>query len=175
MLLSDLQGFLRERTDSAFSTRDIIDYLVTLDERPWPSYGRARKPINAKQFADILKPFEVRSSTIRIGGNTPKGYRREDIEQAASRYLTDSAATTPQPAETLEKSPISPATNGADVAGEKTLNPTESVTCGVVAAETPESAAHDEIEPNPEPSAPVPDDGDIEREPVGHSYEQLKI
>ncbi len=135
MLLSDLQGFLRGRTDSAFSTRTIIDHLVTLEERPWPSYGKARKAINAKQLADILKPFEVRSSTIRIGDSTPKGYRREDIERAAERYLTVSAATTPQPAENRQKSVNSPATNGADVAGEKTLKPAASLRCGVVAAE----------------------------------------
>jgi putative DNA primase/helicase len=147
MLLFDLQGFLRGRTDSAFSTRTIIDHLVTLEERPWPSYGKARKAINAKQLADILKPFEVRSSTIRIGDSTPKGYRREDIERAAERYLTVSAATTPQPAENRQKSVNSPATSAPFVAGEKTPKPAASLGCGVVAAENPEPGAEQGIGP----------------------------
>ena len=159
MLLADLQDFLRDHAGDAFSTREIIEYLVTLEERPWASYGRARKPITARQLATILKPYEVRSGTIRIGGGTSKGYQREDIEKAASRYLTFSAVTASQPAETLEISANPAVTNGADVTDEKTLNPTESVACDVVTAGNLE----------------LPDDDDIEREPVGHSYEQLKI
>ena len=81
------------------------------------------------------------------------------------------AATPPQTTETLEKLTIPSATNGADVADRKTRKPAQTVTCGVVAAEIPESAARNEIEPNPTPSAPVPDDDDIEREAIMNEAE----
>jgi len=45
-------------------------------------------------FADILKPFEVRSNTIRVGESISKGYRRNDIERAAALYLATSPVTT---------------------------------------------------------------------------------
>ncbi len=80
--------------------------------------------------------------------------------------MTVPAATTLQPTETLEKVANSAATNGADVAAENTLNAAETLNCSVVAAETPESGVTNEIVLNAEPSAPAPDDDDIERESI---------
>ena len=155
MLLADLSAFLEDRTGEAFATKDIIDYLITLEERPWPAYGRSRKLVNAKQIADILKPFEVRSSTVRIGTETAKGYRRKDIERAAGRYLADSAVTTSQPAETLGKAPNSAVTNGGSVTGEKTPKPAVTGTCDVVTGEKPETADKGEKEEPYRPTGPT--------------------
>ena len=135
MLLSDLRDLTNARAEDGIATRDIIDHLTSLDERPWPAYGRARKAITAKQIADILKPYEVRSTTIRVGMDTPKGYRKSDLVRAYTRYLGSSAATTPQPAENREKSPNSAATFDGNVADENRLKPAESLDCGVVADE----------------------------------------
>ncbi len=147
MLLADLRGFIKERTGEAFATKNIIEHLATIEERPWPAYGRGRTTINPRQLADILRPFEVYSSSIRIGTATPKGYQRKDIERAAGQYLTDSPATPPQPAENLEKSLFSPATNEVDVADENLLKPNVSGRCGGVADRIGETPAdgHDEV------------------------------
>jgi len=146
MLLADLRGFIKERTGEAFATKNIIEHLATIEERPWPAYGRGRTTINPRQLADILRPFEVYSSSIRIGTATPKGYQRKDIERAAGQYLTDSPATPPQPAETLETSLFSPATNEVDVADEKRPKPAEPLGCGVVADRKREPSAENIVE-----------------------------
>ena len=168
MLLADLRDYLNENSGGGFSTKRIIDYLATLEERPWPSYGKARKVINAKQLADILKPFEVRSGTIRTGTDTAKGYHRKDILYAADRYLVGSPVTTSQPAETLGKLPISPVTNQLDVTAEKPLKPADSLRCDVVTAKTDNSPDEDITRPDPddfeERAAIMEYDGELSRE-----------
>ena len=115
-------------------------------------------------FADILKPFEVRSNTIRVGESISKGYRRNDIERAAALYLATSPVTTLQPPENRQKWAMSPVTNGIDVTAGKTLNPADSLTCNVVTAETPESGVKYENgvdvvgADTPSKNDPVPDE-----------------
>jgi len=172
MLLADLQDFVRDRAGSAFSTREIIEYLVTLEERPWALYGRARKAITARQLATILKPYEVLSSTIRFdAAPQAKGYQREDIELAASRYLANFAVPTSQPAETLEKLANPPVPNGADGTDGKTLKPALAVGWDVGTGGMSESAVRNEIEPNPATTTPALDDDDIEREAIMNEAE----
>jgi hypothetical protein len=46
------------------------------------------KPITARQLASILKPFGAKPGTIRDGSQTWKGYKKEDLGDAFSRYLS---------------------------------------------------------------------------------------
>jgi putative DNA primase/helicase len=57
------------------------------DERPWAAYGPAGKPITDRQVANLLKPFEIFSRTVRIGDETLKGYQRAHFAEAWRRYL----------------------------------------------------------------------------------------
>ena len=135
ILLADLRNLLDEQPEDGFATREIRDHLGTLEERPWPAYGRARKPISAKQIADILKPYEVYSTTLRTAVGTAKGYRRSDLKQAIDRYLPLSPVTTLQPAENSEKSEISSRNKLENVTGENSQKPAESLGCNVVTGE----------------------------------------
>lgn len=59
----------------------------------------------------MLKRFEIRPRSIRLDdGTTPKGYHREQFEDAWNRHLTPDppklAATAPQPASLSGKQPI---------------------------------------------------------------------
>lgn len=83
-LLADLRAVFGDR--DAMATADIIEALCALDEAPWADINGG-KPINARGLANRLKPYGISSRTVRIGNDTPKGYRREDLSDAWRRYL----------------------------------------------------------------------------------------
>jgi hypothetical protein len=71
-------------------------YLHRLVDRPWPEYGRACKPLNQRQLADLLRPLRIFPGSIRMrNGKTPKGYYQSAFEDTFGRYLPNSAATPP--------------------------------------------------------------------------------
>jgi hypothetical protein len=65
-LLADLRDlFDQKATDSrkprkSLFTRDILTYLHSLEERPWPTYDHG-KPLTPRQLSDLLRPFGGRS------------------------------------------------------------------------------------------------------------------
>ena len=73
------------------SSKRLLDALHSLEERPWSAWGRAKKPITGKSLGDLLRPYGVRSGTIRIDGDTSedtaKGYYLRSFEDAFTRYL----------------------------------------------------------------------------------------
>lgn len=84
-LLSDLRQVFGDR--DAMSTDDILSSLQGLEEAPWGELV-AGKPLNARGLARRLAEYGVKSKTVRIGGTTHKGYSREDLGDAWSRYLS---------------------------------------------------------------------------------------
>jgi hypothetical protein len=46
--------------------------------------------MTARQLAALLRPFGIRSITMRVGEATPKGYALTDFEDSFARYLSDS-------------------------------------------------------------------------------------
>jgi hypothetical protein len=91
-LLTDIATVFKGRIDqSNISTVDLIHELSEMDEAPWGDwYG---KQIAARQLSKWLKPYGVRSRSVRISDKTPKGYRREDFVDAWSRYTPGFNAT----------------------------------------------------------------------------------
>jgi hypothetical protein len=82
-LLADLRTVFGD--DDQLSTETIIMKLLDLEEAPW---GDLRgKPLDPRGLASRLKPYGVKSTTVRIGSSTPKGYRREDLHDAWQRYV----------------------------------------------------------------------------------------
>jgi Protein of unknown function (DUF3631) len=68
-------------------TTTILARLYHLDESPWRDYyGR---PFSARDLAERLRSHEVLSRDVReSGGPNRKGYRRDDLVPAWSRYLS---------------------------------------------------------------------------------------
>ncbi|HEX5173002.1 MAG TPA: DUF3631 domain-containing protein, partial [Gaiellaceae bacterium] len=62
--------------------------LATLNaDEPWSTwYGNG---LDARGLATLLRPYGITSRTVRVGDETPKGYRRADLEDAWTRYLKD--------------------------------------------------------------------------------------
>lgn len=98
-LLADLLDVFRDGSEivSAMSTENILRKLHGMAESPWSDwYG---KPFSARNLAKMLKPYGIGSKVVRIGDETPRGYRREDMWDAWTRYgvLSATSATSATP------------------------------------------------------------------------------
>jgi Protein of unknown function (DUF3631)/Domain of unknown function (DUF3854) len=83
-LLTDLLAVFHDDKVPALSTETVLDKLHDIEEAPWADwYGR---PLDARGLAKMLKPYGIKSGTVRIGEETAKGYRREDLWDAWKRY-----------------------------------------------------------------------------------------
>ena len=86
-LLADIKTYLHDQKVDRFSSEQLEKYLGELEDSPWPEFRRGR-PISKTGISRLLKPFEVRSKTIRLSaGLTAKGYLLEQFKDAFSRYL----------------------------------------------------------------------------------------
>lgn len=82
-LLADLRTVFADHDQ--MPTKLILEDLAGLDEAPWGDLGG--KPLDARRLSRMLQAYEIKSRTIRMETTTPKGYRREDLQDAWQRYL----------------------------------------------------------------------------------------
>lgn len=84
-LLADIRTIFEERGVDRISSSDLAGALAAIEESPW---GDIRgKPLAPSGLASRLKPYDVRPRTVRLGDATPKGYLRDQLEDAFQRYL----------------------------------------------------------------------------------------
>ena len=86
MLLRDVRGIFDEMQTDKISSETIVCKLLQLSDAPWSESHRG-KPISKHQLAKLLKPFGIKSKSLRHGATTSKGYDREDFEEAFQAYL----------------------------------------------------------------------------------------
>jgi hypothetical protein len=89
-LLIAIHGVFEDEGDRIF-TRRLIEALGADDEAPWsdwwdpavnaPARGAARR------LATLLRDFDIRSQSVRVGSETARGYKAEQFEDAFCRYL----------------------------------------------------------------------------------------
>ena len=84
-LLSDLREVFGE--NSAMSTTQILLELCKREEAPWATLKGT--PLDARRLANFLRPYQVESKTVRVGGTTHKGYTAEGLWDPWMRYLGD--------------------------------------------------------------------------------------
>ena len=84
-LLADMRTALGD--DEAKTTTAILDKLQKLDESPWAAVGKSGKPLTDRGLATRLRAYGIKPKVIRVGGATPRGYRRDDFADAWLRYL----------------------------------------------------------------------------------------
>ncbi len=88
MLLTDIQAFFDKEENDRIWSENLVNYLVSLEHRPWPEY-RKGQPLIPSSIARILKPFGIRPKDLRMRyGRVKKGYERNQFNDAFSRYLT---------------------------------------------------------------------------------------
>jgi hypothetical protein len=90
-LLADLYA-IWETEDYLFTTT-ILQRLHKVEEGPWAEWGRKSEPLTPRGLARLLKPYRVESRTVRIGGDTSKGYARADLTDPWTRYVTSVTAS----------------------------------------------------------------------------------
>jgi hypothetical protein len=85
-----------DRLASAWIAAALTETEV-FEDGPWRVYGRAHKPINQYQIAQLLKPFGIYPDSIRLAnGLTPKGYKLSQFRDAFAVYLAE-ASIPPSP------------------------------------------------------------------------------
>jgi hypothetical protein len=66
------------------------------DDLPFKDY-RHGKGLDSRTLSQILKDFEIRPKTIRLGTDLRKGYMRMDCLSAFERFLKTPDDVTPNP------------------------------------------------------------------------------
>jgi Protein of unknown function (DUF3631) len=85
-LLTDIRAIFDKDKAEQLATQALLDALIALEEAPWAELV-AGKPLNARGLAKRLTVYGVKSKNLALGGQRPKGYRREDFTDAWMRYL----------------------------------------------------------------------------------------
>ena len=84
--------------------------------------------ITPNRLAQLLSPYQIYPRDIRLAGDrTPKGYLRDDFQDAWSRYLHPSGKLA-FPLDRLHETPHSP--QSSTDAGKAVFNATTRITCG---------------------------------------------
>jgi len=92
-LLEDIRDYVGENNLLKVRTKDLLGHLHSLQERPWITFYRGRE-MTARQLADRLKLFDIRSQTHRFFDGPAKGYDVEDMRDAFTRYTSEVTAVT---------------------------------------------------------------------------------
>lgn len=160
---------LREVFGSAdrLATAEVVQRLRDIEDGPWVELNGGRG-LTPHGLGRLLRPYGIRSKTVRLaGGETPKGYVRDDFLTTWDRYLgapPPQSATPPQGAigesETgqegvafrdLQNATETPQGGGASSESENESNERG---CGGV-ADVADARAGDEEEPLPPSTHPL--------------------
>ncbi len=116
LLLTDIEREFASRSSTCdrLTSNELCVALAAREGRPWPEYGKARKPISPNQLARCLAPFNILPRSIRIGSSTAKGYLRSDLGDAFSRYVVRRTDTSSLPFSEKESSSFLSGTSDLD-------------------------------------------------------------
>jgi hypothetical protein len=92
MLLADIRRYFEHHDQDRVPSHDLADWLITLEDRPWPEWRHGR-PITAASVSRLLKGFGIKSKQIRFDEENLRGYQAADFRDAFDRYLPIQSAT----------------------------------------------------------------------------------
>jgi hypothetical protein len=76
--------------DQSLSTNHILESLHNIEDAPWGDIKG--KALDSRGLSHRLKKYGAAPKLIRVGSWVGKGYTREDLHDAWSRYLPQIAA-----------------------------------------------------------------------------------
>jgi len=85
-LLADIRQVFQELNFTRIHTRQLVDELVEMEERPWCEW-RHGNPMTRNSLARLLKPFGIKSKQLKIESINKNGYELSQFEDAFSRYI----------------------------------------------------------------------------------------
>ncbi len=136
-LLKDIKDIFEERGTDRIFTKDLIETLKDIEERPWSDF-RKGKPISVRQLASLLRPFGILSQTLRIGDQNLKGYKKTSYLDAFRRYIPNGAVTTSHRTNEADLSPSGNVTTKPNVTAENRPQAGIDAGCDVVTAKNQE-------------------------------------
>jgi hypothetical protein len=89
LLLDIYLTFATSDKERLFS-RELVSGLGGFGQRPWVDLLRG-KPLTEVWLSQQLRPYGIKSRTIRIGEQVAKGYLKEDCMETFRRYIPKSA------------------------------------------------------------------------------------
>ena len=98
-LLVDIRTVFDEMPDppagigKRIASGDLVARLIAMEDRPWPEFGNGHSPLTTNKLAYLLKPFHISPGTIRVGQQTPKGYKRKSFKTVFERYVPPLTST----------------------------------------------------------------------------------
>ena len=81
-------AFVMAKRDRVFS-RELVAVLQQYEDRPWQELRRG-KQVTETWLAQRLRPYGIKSRTIRIGEEVGRGYLEEDMKETFRRYIPKS-------------------------------------------------------------------------------------
>ncbi|MEI6568004.1 MAG: DUF3631 domain-containing protein [Verrucomicrobiota bacterium] len=86
-LLADIRDAFTRRKVTRLSTADLIKDLAADDVKPWHAFDYG-KPITPAQLAALLKPYAIKSKSVKLPGDAVlRGYNLEQFQDTFARYL----------------------------------------------------------------------------------------
>jgi hypothetical protein len=83
-LLSDLRDAFDQHGEKLFS-EIAVDFLNSIETSPWAEWRG--KGLTKNGLANLVKRYDVRPHTIRVGDESLKGYTRDRFDPLFARYL----------------------------------------------------------------------------------------
>ncbi len=134
-LLGDIKGIFEARNLDRIFSNDLVESLKNLSESPWADWSKG-KGLTKTGLARLLKPFGVKSKTMRIDEDRFKGYSLESFQDAFKRYIPPLPSVTPcQINDFNNLGENQNVTRDNDVTDEKCDNPLNLFDCHVVTDE----------------------------------------
>lgn len=90
-VLRDIQAIF-DAKGPRIKSADLLASLHEIEESPWGD--RNGKPLSAHGLARLLRPYRIRSMTVKIDGDVVRGYKAEQFTDAFARVL-DAKGVTP--------------------------------------------------------------------------------
>ncbi|MGH8396839.1 MAG: DUF3631 domain-containing protein [Gammaproteobacteria bacterium] len=138
-LLADVAQVMDKSSAAAMSSHDIVEGLVQLEERPWPTWNKGR-PISPRQLARMLRSFRIAPGAHRTGQVVFKGYKRKALDDALARYVGAPPVLSVTQLQTMAGTASSESTIGYRnfvLPIEKPLQPNDGAGCDYVTDKTP--------------------------------------
>ena len=85
LLLSDIKAIFDNKKVQSISTKELLFELNSLTTSPWADLEH--RPLDDRKLSAILKPYGVKSETIRVSESICKGYKLDFFKDAFIRYL----------------------------------------------------------------------------------------
>ena len=142
-LLADIQEIFEHKKVDRISTAELIKELIADDEKPWNTYNKGFQ-IKPRQIAAKLKGYGIHSKTIRIGFETAKGYEKDQLAEAFSRYIPAIPLPSVTTSQTAPRAALPVTDNPSRYScesGKETRKPSSIQGCDVVTDKAPFSTS----------------------------------